>query len=208
MSFDEFIKFLKIQIKKLKLTADDEYIIIKDNSIISTNTFSMKALYFDSLLPFNNIIVSVDYIKGIEDENVVYDNTNIGIIKRDVSVSPQINNYNANIIYNNMMNIINRHTGFEVQYPNYIRYDNIHESNQYVQKMRELKAEDGALPVILDDRHIVIIAPTLIPLTKSNSLNVRIYDSNKDIFECVFEIKTNKKNDNVLKTISMFFLYL
>ena len=59
MSFDEFIEFLKIQIKKLKLTADDEYIIIKDNSIISTNTFSMKALYFDSLLPFNNIIVSV-----------------------------------------------------------------------------------------------------------------------------------------------------
>lgn len=200
-----FKNFLNISIKRMKLSAEDKYIFIDNNKIVSVSNYCIKCIIFHDLVnsDYNNKIISVDFIKG--KTNTSFCETNLGVL--DCRADDYISIYKCQEYYNSIIYRYNIYNNYKSTCM-CTTYENISDTNEDIMKMRNLKSADGCMNVRLDNNHIVTLSPTFIPMTKSNSLSVNIYENNSisdNKFQCEFNIYSDGVDISIL-SISMFFL--
>lgn len=210
------IKLLEIgKVMKIK---DDDYLFIDMNSkrVISVDTISFKYVDISQFDEFklveidgyniNKTIYSQKMLKTITNDGFIYELfiPNIGIVEGGTS---DIAIYNGFSMQKKLGNIIYQHDALTS--PNniissYIS-ENVQDDSNFMNVLA-LKSADGAIPFIVNPNHIVMLFNGLIPVLKSDKVNVEVndFEGNYDFFEAKFIVIKKK----YIVTLSMNCLYI
>ena len=90
----------------------------------------------------------------------------------------------------------------------YVRYESINKTNDEFYNMMTTPSRQGAVKVKIDDIHTMIIAPCMLPISKSSTVDLEIiHVDNVNYYVAVFTVPTNSKKKYTTETM-MQFLYV
>lgn len=194
------------EIGKVMKVKDDDYLFIDmtNKRIISVDSITFKSIDIDNFDEFklielngyniNKTIYSQKVLKSLISDEFMYDIfiPNIGIVEGGTS---NIAVYNGYSLLKKLENIIYNHDCLVADFNINSSYtlENIQTNNNFM-NILALKSADGAIPFIIDPNHIVMLFNGLIPVLKSDKVNVEVNDfkDNKDFFEAKFIVIKKK----------------
>ena len=169
--------------------------VVESISIKFIDISTITELMMHDVNTFNNTMYLYKYIKEIIKSNFdpMYDNifvSSLGVLGHVDSITM----YDFIIMRSKVLqkiNVMNYNLSKLVN----ITVSNIQEDEKF-QYITTLKSSDGAEPYIIDQRHIITLFNGLIPLLKSDKVDIEIRDGNH-MFDIVFIVRKKKYTVNM-----------
>ena len=169
--------------------------VVESISIKFIDISTITELIMYDINIFNNTMYLYKYIKEIikSDFDSMYDNIfvdGLGVLGHIDSITM----YDFIIMRSKILQKINI-MNYNLNNPVNIAISNIQEDEKF-QYITTLKSSDGAEPYIIDQRHIITLFNGLIPLLKSDKVDIEIRDG-KHMFSIVFIVRKKKYTVNM-----------
>lgn len=220
---DEKIReYLTIAIKSMKLGADDKYVFTGsygDNRVYCVSPTSVKYAELPeeamTELTRNKLLNCMFYVTSVlppkKGQETVPESYYIPY-RGYVESTDTIDLYRLNERYLHAMNVIGQ---LKLIQSNKLGTNQVVSTTHYMinnnpsfMDIINLSSAQGVGSFALDKRHIMLIAPCLIPMTKKSEVNLTIYDvSGWNKYVCEFRVLASGKKKYTTCTI-MWFLYI
>ena len=169
--------------------------VVESISIKFIDISTITELIMYDINIFNNTMYLYKYIKEIikSDFDSMYDNifvSSLGVLGHVDSITM----YDFIIMRSKVLQKINV-MNYNLSKPVNITVSNIQEDEKF-QYITTLKSSDGAEPYIIDQKHIITLFNGLIPLLKSDKVDIEIRDG-EHMFSIVFIVRKKKYTVNM-----------